>query len=279
MNEISKKIIISVTITAIISGSAVYLVMAGKAANKPNISSEIAVGKPCDARDLKSYNGGGNIQDTKGLQCYMYDDLSYRSIHNGIWTYPNNQERERGGVWIYPNQMSETTFLTSSLFDTISLPGLTQDWKSHNNNSKYSFIYPSQWEVEKDEANPNELIIRETNASGVSDAPLHLATITFYPNTKFEMSENFRVIKEAPADWLLADTSSDSFVYTRHFDLNGTPALLVARMGNFDLGNSPYQMTVYVPKTDSYYAITYTKYHDSSIDIPVELMIKSLRFK
>ena len=121
MNELdtTKKIIISIILTAVVAGGGVYLVTKQKQGKSENISpalNDIAVGKPCDARNLKSYYGAGEIQDTKGLQCYMYDDLSDRTIHGGEWTYPSNQETSRIISW----------FGSDSSFSTFHWPGKTK---------------------------------------------------------------------------------------------------------------------------------------------------------
>lgn len=292
MNELDTpkkyiKVVPLIILTAIIVGSSVYLLMKQRGTNLQNnfsnSSSDIAVGKPCDARNLKSYNGGGEIANTKGLQCYMYDNLSDYPIHNGQWTYPTKQG-DRKGVWIYPNHMSIPVFLAlaqPSLFDNFSLDDFTQNWKQYNNPvGNYNFKFPSQWKVKSDVSEPNQLTIQELSSldNGVgAGAPLQF-TITYHPKIKFESTDDFKNIAEAPDDWLVSDTSSDTFVYTKHFDLNGTPALLVQRMGNSDLGASPYDITVYVTKPDSYFTIAYTKFQNLDIDLAVEMLIKTLRF-
>ncbi|MEI7425463.1 MAG: hypothetical protein WCK16_00860 [Candidatus Moraniibacteriota bacterium] len=243
-------------------------------------SDDIAIGKSCDARNLKSYNGGGEIAATKGLQCYMYDDLSDRMLNNGKWIYPSGKETVRKGVWVYPNHMSIPIFLAQekpSLFDTVSINDLTQNWKLYDNsNGNYSFKFPKQWEVKKDASNANQLTIEKINTT---EANTIFATITYYPNAKFETTDDYQNINEAPDDWLVPDNSTDTFILTRHFDLNGATALLVERMNNFDLGGSSYGETIFVTKPNSYFTIEYTKYQDADIDLPVEMLIKTLRFK
>lgn len=283
------KIAIFIILVALVSGGSTYLLMNKKKAQvsvEPLHSplSAIAVGKPCDARDLKSYNGGGAVANTKGLQCYMYDDLSAYPLMSGQWTYPS-KPRDRQGVWMYPNHMSKPIFLAeekSPLFYLSMLSDVTKNWKSyHNPVGEYSFKYPSQWNVIHDPHSPNQLTIQQLSpeSAGVAAGlPLQLS-ITYHPHAKFEDTEEFKTVAEAPDDWLVADTSTDTFVYTRHFELNGTPALMVQTMDNFDLGASPYQVAIYVARPDSYITVAYTKYQGWETDLPAEMVIKTLGFK
>lgn len=268
---ISKKIFIYAIVAAAVIAGGVYFVLNRSTTLKStsSLSSEkIAVGEPCDARKLKSYNGGGNIQDTKGLQCYMYDD-------------PSGQERK--GVWIYPNQISRPIFLAQTLVDGISFKELTQNWKMYDD--QMSFAYPKEWKVANEKSLPrlliesNQTIVYEAQSSGMGEAPLQLAVINYYPHSKFETMPDYQSLKEFPDDQIVPDASDDTLVYVKNFELNGSQALLVERMENYDLGKSPIGVTVYVIKGDSYYAISYTKYMEPSIDFPVELIISSMRFK
>lgn len=245
----------------------------------PDLSNEIEVGKPCGDSVLNLYS----MVATKGLQCYMYDDLSDRMLNNGKWVYPSEKETTRKGVWVYPNHMDRPIFLAQteqSAFSVIPLDDISRHWKSYSNAiDKYSFKFPSQWKVENDVLDPNTLTIGVKEVGATGEPYLPLVTITFNPNAKFEDSDDFKNIEEAPDNWFIPDNSTDTFIFTSHFDLNGTPALLVERMKNYDLGNSPYEQAIYVTRPNSYLKVTYTKYHNMDQDLPVEILIKTLRFK
>lgn len=260
MNLENNRNSILVILILVIITSVIYVGIKDK-----NVGDPISLGKPCDARDLKSYNGDGNIQGTKGLQCYMYDN-------------PLSQDGERTGVWIYPNYIRLPIFLPSALFNLISFKSIVQDWKPYNNLvAGYNFKFPSKWNI-KNGPEDNHVIV-ESESSGIGDAPVPLITIIHYPNIRFEDTEDYQKIKNFSDDLIITDISSDSFVYVRHFDLNGREAVLIERMENFDLGSSSYDVSVYVTKTDSYYEIKYIKYNESFLDMPMELLIKTLNFR
>ena len=236
---------------------------------------KISVGSPCNVSDLKSYGNGGEIADTKGLQCYMYDDLSNRIMQDGRWTYPSGQEAIRQGVWIYPNHLASPSFLgqaSPSLFDIFPIKDLTKGWKVYNNKiGNYSFKIPGEWKIVPNSENENQIDIRQ--------ADYLVASITYYPNSKLEDSKEYQSVKEAPDDWLVPDASSDTFVLARNFKLNFSDALLVERMKNFDLGASPYDGTIYVAKGNSYFKIAYTDEQNLDLDFPLQVFIKTLQFK
>lgn len=258
-------------IICILVGTVIYWGIGGD-----NKNNQIFLGEPCDVSDLESYNGGGEMKNTKGLQCYVYDDLSIYPIHNGVWIYPSGIEMEKKGVWIYPNGINEPLFASENFFfdNVISLTDMTKNWVSyHNTIGNYSFKIPQQWKVRmEDPSDSNQILVESGPLPG--EALIPLVRIKYYPNSVFYETEDYKIIEEAPHNWLVADTSTDTFLYKKEFDLNGNSALLVSRTLNFDLGDNPAEVKIYLTKEDSYYEISYRENLDS-LNIPLEILIKT----
>lgn len=239
----------------------------------------IALGQPCNMNELKSYNFGGNIENTKGLQCYGFDDLSNQMLNEAKWIHPN--KTSGGAIWIYPNHMNMPAFIdgfSPSLFDAVSLDGLTQYWETYNSNiGNFSFKFPKQWTVATDKLSSHTFTIENIANPYIHDY-VRWATIRYYPDTDFESTFDYLSIKEVPDSRLIPDNSNDTFVTVRHFNLNENEAILVSRMSNYDVGVSSYNQTIYVIKPNSYLKINYEKYNSMQSDLPIEMLIKTLSF-
>ena len=255
-----------------------------------NYFDGIALGEPCDIRDLKSFpynpNGlVGTIEHTKGLLCYVYDTLFPLSvIHNGNWVYPDGKESSNfKGVWVYPHApqnpflLSDGSEVDEFLFN-FPLASLTKNWKQYTNTvGKYSFKMPSTWTVRNNSDIDDGSITIEQRSKDISEEVGigYQYNITYHPESDFLASSEYQLIKNAPGNWFIPDTSNDTFILSRSFELNGTPALLVQRGSNYTTEN--HTITLYVIKKDSYLTVEYTEYNDSS-DFLIQVLIRTLKF-
>ncbi len=250
-----KKILIGVilVIVAVIIGAGIVVWKLAEHFHQGG-SESIALGQPCDFKQIASWGAGGFITDTNGLQCYLYEATGS----------PIAQ-----GVWVYPARMNQPIFASAGngLFNS-----LFRDWKTYQTDH-FSFQYPNSWIVSAD-PHPSEGVTIQMPDLGPG------LRIDYIPNN-FTTTEDYQAINTLPDDvmaYRIANNKIGEFDLARSFTMNGMPTFMLEEMQT--VSTLPYQVTVYMEKENAYVRVFYEKYtNDPSIDIPFEMIITSIKQK
>jgi hypothetical protein len=251
--------IIVVLIIACITAGLYFFYYHNSKTKKPG---PIAIGKPCIFRELE--NAGGSIKDTGGLQCYFYSSPPPIGTSN----------IDAMGVWIKPNYISYPLFVQSETPQWIT--DAVKNWRVYQSkNGQYTFYYPGIWSPVDNEDGSQGVTIAEVtpNPDNVQDDIISKFIIVEHPNVNFETTADYKNIKDFP------DNIVNNLKQIHHFDLNGTPAILVETQGITNFGPENTSVRVYVIKQDSYLTIYTNKSDFPLTNIPVEIAIKTLKFK